>query len=203
MTDGETTRRLEIRTRSGQEAQGSERSGRCRNNEATSGGRRLAGVKGDILDLRPTLQQGKRWSLGDPNDQHEILWLLRKKRPTLVIGSGMCTLFCTVLYHEQIRGGAWFLHDLSGDASQLSLPCMIRFECRHGVFHAPGDARNRRDGGRVSFLTNSPHIARRVEGSKRRQTRSANKLATSVTHPPSCTWRVDHRPGPSTGLPKK
>ena len=32
-----------------------------------------------------------------------------------------------------------------------------------------GDARDRRDGERVSFLTNSPHIARWVEGSKRRE----------------------------------
>ena len=46
---------------------------------------------------------------------------------------------------------------------------MIRLDCRHDVFHALGDARDRRDGERVSFLTNSPHIARRVEGSKRRE----------------------------------
>ena len=124
---------------------------------------------GGIFDLRPKSQQDKRWNLSDRKDQREILWLIRKKRPKLVIGCGKCILFCTVLYHEQIRRGAWFLHDLSGDASQLSLPCMIRLECRHDVFHALGDARDRRDGERVSFLTNSPHIARRVEGSKRRE----------------------------------
>ena len=77
--------------------------------------------------------------------------------------------FCTVLYREQIRRGAWFLHDLAGDASQLSLPCMIRLKCRHDVFHALGNARDRRDGGRVSFLRINPHIARRVEGSKCRE----------------------------------
>ena len=103
-------------------------------------------VKGDILDLRPTSHQGKRWNLGDPKDQREILLLIRKKRPKLVIACGMCILFCTVLYYEQIRRGAWFLHDLSGDASQLSLPCMIPLECRHDVFHALGDAPDRRDG---------------------------------------------------------
>ena len=97
------------------------------------------------------------------------MWLVREKRPELVIGSSKCTLFCTVLYYEQIRRGAWFLHDLSGDASQLSLPCVIRLECRHDVFHALGDARDRRVGERVSFLTNIPQIARRVEGSKRRE----------------------------------
>ena len=74
-------------------------------------------VKGDILDLRPTSQQGQRWSLGDPKHQSEILWLIRKNCPKLVIGYGKCILFCTVQYHEQIRRGAWFLHDLSGDAS--------------------------------------------------------------------------------------
>ena len=126
-------------------------------------------VKGDILDLRPTSQQGKEWNLRNRKDQLEILCLIRKKCPKLVIGCGKCILFCTVLYHEQIRRGAWFLHDLSGDASQLSLPCIIRLECRHDVFHALGDARDRRDGGRVSFLTNSPLIARRVEGSKSRE----------------------------------
>ena len=35
--------------------------------------------------------------------------------------------------------------------------------------YALGDARDRRDGERVGFLTNSPHIARRVEGSNRRE----------------------------------
>ena len=78
-------------------------------------------VKGDILDLRPNSQQGKWWNLRDRKDQRDTLWLIRKKRPKLVIGYGKCTLYCTVLYHEQIRRGAWFLHDLSGDASQLSL----------------------------------------------------------------------------------
>ena len=124
-------------------------------------------MKGDVLDLRPSAQQGKWWNVRDRTDQREILWLIRKKRPKLVIGYGKCILFCTVLYHEQIRGGAWFLHDLNGDASQLSLRCMIRLECRHDVFHALGNARDRRDGERLSFFTNSPHIARRVERSKR------------------------------------
>ena len=126
-------------------------------------------VKGEILDLRPNAQQGKRWNLRDRKDQREILWQIRKKCPKLVIGCGKCVLFCTVLYHEQIRRGARFLHDLSGDASQLPLPCMVRSEYRHDVFQALGDARDRRDGERVSFLTNSPHVARRVEGSKRRE----------------------------------
>ena len=126
-------------------------------------------VKGDILDLRPNAQQGKRWNLRDRKDQREILGLIRKKRQKLVIGYGKCRLFCTVLYHEQIRRGARLLHDLSGDASQPSLPCMIRLECTHDVFHALGDARDRRDGERVRFLTNSPLFARRVGGSKRRE----------------------------------
>ena len=63
----------------------------------------------------------------------------------VVIGCGKCLLFWTVLYHEQIRRGAWFLHDLSGNALQLSLLCMIRLECRHDVFHALSNARVRRD----------------------------------------------------------
>ena len=46
---------------------------------------------------------------------------------------------------------------------------MIRLECRHDVFHALGNARDRRDGERVSFLTNCPHIARKVEGTNRRE----------------------------------
>ena len=123
----------------------------------------------DILDLRPTSQQSNGWNLRDRKDQREILWRIRKKRPKLVIGCGKCILFCTVLYHEQIKRGAWFLHDLSDDVSQFSPPCMIRLECRHDVFHASGDARDRRNGERVSFLTNSSHIVRRVEGSKRRE----------------------------------
>ena len=46
---------------------------------------------------------------------------------------------------------------------------MIRLECRHDVFHALGNARDRRDGERVRFLTNSPHVARKVEGTNRRE----------------------------------
>ena len=122
---------------------------------------------GGILDLRPNSQQGKRWNLHGRKDQREIVWLIRKKRPKLVIGCGKCILFCTVLYHDQIRRGAWFLLALSGNALQLSLPRTIRLECRHDVFRALGDARDRRDGERVSFLTNSPHIARKVEGTNR------------------------------------
>ena len=80
----------------------------------------LLDVDGGILDFRPTSQQGNRWNLTNRKDQGEILWLIRKKHPKLVIGCGKCILFCTVLYHEQIRRGAWFLHDLSGNASQLS-----------------------------------------------------------------------------------
>ena len=77
-------------------------------------------MNGGILDLRPTSQQGKRWNLSDRKDQREIMWLIRKKRPKLVIGYGRCILFCTVLYRDPIRRGPWFLHDLSGDGSQLS-----------------------------------------------------------------------------------
>ena len=123
----------------------------------------------DILDFRPTSQRGKERNNKDRKDQLEILRLMRKKCPKLVIGCGKCILFCTVLYHEQIRRGTWFLHDLSGDASQLSLPCMVRLECRHDAFHALGNARDKRDGERVSFLTNSPHIARKVEGTNHRE----------------------------------
>ena len=50
-------------------------------------------VNGGILDIRPTSQQGKKWSLGDRKDQREILWLIRKKRPKRVIGYGKCILF--------------------------------------------------------------------------------------------------------------
>ena len=91
----------------------------------------LPDVNGGILDLRPTSQQGNRWNLSDRKDQRKILWLVRKKHPKLIIGCGNCILFCTVLHHEQIRRGTWFLHDLSGNASKLSIPCMIRLECRH------------------------------------------------------------------------
>ena len=47
-----------------------------------------------------------------------------------------------------------------------SLLCMIRLECRHDVFHALGNARDRE---RASFLTNSPHIARKVESTSRHE----------------------------------
>ena len=69
---------------------------------------------------------------------------------------------------------------------------MIRLECRHDVFHALGNARDRRDGERVSFFANSPHISRKVEGTNRRENlRSArvfgNRLAT---HPLDLTPQI-------------
>ena len=106
-----------------------------------------------FLTFDPLRTKARCGNLRDGEDQRKILWLIRKKRPKLVIGYGKCILFCTVLHRDQTRRGAWFLHDLSGDASQLSLPCMIRLECRHDVFHALGNARDRRDG-RTSEL---PH----------------------------------------------
>ena len=61
------------------------------------------------------------------------------------------------------------MRDPSGNALQLSLPYMIRLVCKHDLFHAHGNARDRRDGERVTFLTNSPHIAMEVEGTDRRR----------------------------------
>ena len=58
-----------------------------------------------------------------PKDQREVLWLIREKRPKLVIGAGSkggnssqrkCrrryVLLCAVLCHEQSRRGARFSH---------------------------------------------------------------------------------------------
>ena len=120
---GETRRRLKICLKSGQEAQDSESLGvevlydyesenhqhreTCgSDNEQTQPLAEddfLLDVNGGILDLRPTSQQGKRWNLSGRNDQRKNLWLIRKKRPKLLIGCGKCILFCTVLCHEQIR----------------------------------------------------------------------------------------------------
>ena len=67
-------------------------------------------VKGDILDFRPTSQQGKRWNLGDPKDQREILWMVHKKRSKLVIGSVMCkgsVQSCTINRSGEDVAGGW------------------------------------------------------------------------------------------------
>ena len=56
----------------------------------------------------------------------------------------------------------------SGHASQLSLFVHDTFGV-HDVLHALGDARGKWDGERASFFTNSPRIASRVEGPKRRE----------------------------------
>ena len=121
LTDGETKRCLKICFKNGQEAQDSESLGRVLSEQTQPPAEDdiSADVKGDILDFRTTSQQGKRWNFSDRKNQREIFWRIRKKRPKLVIGYGKCILFCTVLYHEQVRRGAWFFHDLSGDASQL------------------------------------------------------------------------------------
>ena len=85
---------------------------------------------------------------------------------SLDVASAYCSVqSCTMSRSEEELGSCM----ISVATHRSSLPCTIRLECRHDVFHALGDARDRRDGERVSFLTNSPHIARRVEGSKRRE----------------------------------
>ena len=92
-----------------------------------------------------------------------------------------------------------------GDALQLSLSCTIRLECMHDVFHALGNARDRRDGERVSFLTNSSHIARKVEGSKLREDMDSEiceglrQQVGDVGHTSAMMhWRVEHKSGPLT-----
>ena len=55
-------------------------------------------VKGEILDFRPTSQQGNRRNPGDPKDQRNIV-ADPQEAPKLVIGYGRSILFCTVLYH--------------------------------------------------------------------------------------------------------
>ena len=91
-----------------------------------------------ILDFLLTSHHAKRWNLNDPKDQREGMCLIREQRPRLVLGScrnagrvmqertpcwesveGHAICFA-VLYHEQLSRGVWFLHDLSGYASQLS-----------------------------------------------------------------------------------
>ena len=67
------------------------------------------------------------------------------------------TLFCTVLYHEQLRRG------LQSDQALRSLPCMMRLACRHDVTHAFCDPRGKWYGIRTSVLTNSPRVAGRVQ----------------------------------------
>ena len=115
LTNGTTKRRLKICLRSGQEAHNSESLGGVLSEQTkpSAEGDLSRDVEDGILDLRPTSQQGKEWNLRKRKDQLDILWLIRKKCPRLVIGCGECILFCTVLYHEQIRRGAWFLHNLS------------------------------------------------------------------------------------------
>ena len=73
----------------------------------------LRDVKVDILDFRPTSQHGKRV---EPRRSRRSARSARSSSLELVCAC----FFCTVLHHEHIRRGAWFLHDLSDDASQLS-----------------------------------------------------------------------------------
>ena len=82
-------------------------------------------VKGDILDGRPTSQQGKRRNFGDPKDPREILWLNRENRSKFVVGSGMCRLFCTVLYPEQIRQ-AGRTHKGTSESPNMTSRCVAK-----------------------------------------------------------------------------
>ena len=63
----------------------------------------LLDVNGGILDLRPSSQQGNRWNLRNRKDQRKILWLIRKKHPKLVIGSGKT--YCSVQSCTMNRSG--------------------------------------------------------------------------------------------------
>ena len=90
--------------------------------------------------------------------------------------------------------GAWFLHNLSGYASQLSLPCVIRLECRHDVFHSLGDARGEWYVERANFLTNiakgckDPNVV--MISSPKSVRVFAKKYVTWTTKPTGCIRRT-------------
>ena len=79
-----------------------------RPNEATSSGRPPAGLEGchpSFFYPFRSKARGRTSAIQCINTKY--WWLNREERPELVIGPGMCMLFCSVLYHEPIRGGAW------------------------------------------------------------------------------------------------
>ena len=105
------------------------------------------------------------------------------------------------------------LSTMSRSEEESGFSTMTRLECRHDVFRALADARDRREGEPVSFLTwgrtsELPHeqstFCRTDGGSKRREDLDSEiyKLTASVTHLSWCTWRVDNRSGSSTWLSK-
>ena len=117
-------RRSKTCSASGQEAPGSERLGEHPMTSQV------------LLSRQWRSYQRKRWDLNEPRDQRDVLGWIREKRPKLVSGScpcaagdrggggdhllGMrrrkCIMFRTILHHEQLRRGAWFLHDVLNGA---------------------------------------------------------------------------------------
>ena len=157
---------------------------------------------GAVLDLRTRDEHGLRWDFDDPQCRREALSLVRTTRPKLLVGSSECTafsqlsamkrgsweteagrrarrraekhlVFCTLLYHEQMGRGDWFLHQHPAGSSSWTLPCMARLAanpevlcvtghmCAHGMWswdaQGPGLVRTA-----VGYLTNSPRVAARV-----------------------------------------
>ena len=118
---------------------------------------------GFALDLTCTdPHDGKSWDFDDPGKRRRALQLLREQKPLFLIGSPMCTAFCTwqrlnaqkcdseamrrkltqarthlnfvvLLYREQLEGGRYFLHEHPRFATSWDEGCIERLQEIPGV----------------------------------------------------------------------
>lgn len=123
---------------------------------------------GWALDLTTHNEDGRAWNFDHLEMRNRAVRRLLKDKPTLLIGSPMCTAFsqmnnanyprmdpievekrkqygrkhfefCSKLYDMQWNEGRYFLHEHPAGASSWNEPCMVKLLQKHGVTRVNGD----------------------------------------------------------------
>ena len=131
---------------------------------APVGARRGLGP-GWSLDLTTKDEQGRPWDFDDPACRRRAKVLIETTKPTMLIGSPMCTWFSNLramftrnmtkekieenlekarmhlqftfeLYDMQVKAGRYFLHEHPFAASSWQEKCVVDFILRHDVYTA-------------------------------------------------------------------
>ena len=125
-------------------------------------------MPGFALDITATDDEGNQWNSDLPEMRRMAERLLDEQKPTLLIGSPMCTPFsnlqrindtrrdpeivarekaagrphlewCCHLYHKQVERGVYFLHEHPAFATSWSEPCVVRTLGLSGVSRIQAD----------------------------------------------------------------
>ena len=125
-------------------------------------------LPGLALDVTTVNAKGEPWNFYEEEKQREAEALIDESEPWILIGSPMCTAFCTWqylnahkrdpelvaaerakavkhmefvrrLYRKQVEAGRYFLHEHPAQATSWNLPCVSEVAALDGVATVVGD----------------------------------------------------------------